>query len=476
MPPVRGKGLTRLTEISFEANLFLTRSGGHRAQHGRRSAVTDSTDSRSSALPPKANLEFLRKQAKQLARSSADLKLTDAQHQIAKSYGFASWPKLVSQFEELEPSAGDREDSSEGYESDSRPGPDIYRMGEDDLRGLAPAIESGEVATIASLFDNDNGRGDPITFWLRRYHGNQVDAFLNRNRERLTPHLASAFDQVDSLQSMIEKDPSVVDQQNQQKRTLLDLAAHEGHSRCVQFLLQSGADPNKRQPLYYAAQNGYLGPARLLLDAGADINHPEESPLGRAVYRNRPEMVKLLIEQGAKLDPDILNGAAYGSRCKGKLHILQYLVDHGADTNYRDSQGFNALYSQISYFGSGPDRAITKFLIHSGCEVNLHSAAGLDLTDPIETMLTADPSRANEPLGDFNWTPLHFAARGGALNTAEKLLARGANARAQADHGKKGPNSPNHVLPHQLVVEPDGHYRTRDTSKLKRLLMEAAEG
>ncbi len=108
--------------------------------------------------------------------------------------------------------------------------------------------------------------------------------------------------------------------------------------------------------------------------------------------------------------------------------------------------------------------------------MNLHSAAGLDLTDPIETMLTADPSRANEPLGDFNWTPLHFAARGGALNTAEKLLARGANARAQADHGKKGPNSPNHVLPHQLVVEPDGHYRTRDTSKLKRLLMEAAEG
>ena len=145
-------------------------------------------------------------------------------------------------------------------------------------------------------------------------------------------------------------------------------------------------DSSEKQPLFYVAQNGYLEPARLLLDARANINHPKESPLGRAVYRNRPKMVKLLIEHGAKLKPDILSDTAYGSRAKGKLHILQHLIDHGANVTYRDQHGFNALYSQIWYYGPGPDRAIAEFLVHAGCEVDLHAAAGLDLMDRIEAI------------------------------------------------------------------------------------------
>ena len=222
------------------------------------------------------------------------------------------------------------------------------------------------------------------------------------------------------------------------------------------------------------AQNGYLEPARLLLDAKANINHPKESPLGRAVYRNRPKMVKLLIEHGAKLEPDILSDAAYGSRTKGKLHILQHLIDHGANVTYRDQHGFNALYSQIWYYGPGPDRAITEFLVHAGCEVDLHAAAGLDLMDRIEAMLDADPSRVNERFGVCNWTPLHFAAQGGALNTAKRLLERGADAKAVADRYKHRPDVPDRVVPHQLVREPKNHFLTSNTSELKRLLVEAA--
>ena len=49
-------------------------------------------------LPPHPNLEHLKKQAKdllhELQQSDPALKLADAQHALAREYGFASWPKL----------------------------------------------------------------------------------------------------------------------------------------------------------------------------------------------------------------------------------------------------------------------------------------------------------------------------------------------------------------------------------------------
>ncbi len=47
-------------------------------------------------LPAKPSLEYLRKQAKQLQRTMPQCKLADAQHALAKEYGFANWAKLKS--------------------------------------------------------------------------------------------------------------------------------------------------------------------------------------------------------------------------------------------------------------------------------------------------------------------------------------------------------------------------------------------
>jgi len=56
-------------------------------------------------LPPHPNLEHLKNQAKDLLRELKQrdpaLKLSDAQHEIAKEYGFASWPKLKVHVESL---------------------------------------------------------------------------------------------------------------------------------------------------------------------------------------------------------------------------------------------------------------------------------------------------------------------------------------------------------------------------------------
>ena len=56
-------------------------------------------------LPPQPNLEHLKKQAKDLLhdlkQQNPALKLADAQHMLAREYGFASWPKLKVYVESL---------------------------------------------------------------------------------------------------------------------------------------------------------------------------------------------------------------------------------------------------------------------------------------------------------------------------------------------------------------------------------------
>ena len=56
-------------------------------------------------LPPHPNLDYLKKQAKELLRDlvpgNPALKLADAQHALAREYGFASWPKLKVHVESL---------------------------------------------------------------------------------------------------------------------------------------------------------------------------------------------------------------------------------------------------------------------------------------------------------------------------------------------------------------------------------------
>ena len=57
------------------------------------------------SLPPRPNLDHLKRQAKdrlrELQATSPDAQLADAQHALARDYGFASWPKLKAHVEAL---------------------------------------------------------------------------------------------------------------------------------------------------------------------------------------------------------------------------------------------------------------------------------------------------------------------------------------------------------------------------------------
>merc|ERR1719199_811650 len=89
-------------------------------------------------------------------------------------------------------------------------------------------------------------------------------------------------------------------------RTVLCIAAEEGHMESVQALLQAGADVNTsdadgKSPLWWAACKGHTEVMEALLTHGADVGSPDEFgdfPMD-AANRN-PAVVKLLAAHGAK--------------------------------------------------------------------------------------------------------------------------------------------------------------------------------
>jgi hypothetical protein len=55
----------------------------------------------SQSLPDRPNLQHLKNQARDLLRAGSAASLADAQFQVARMYGFASWPKLKAYVESL---------------------------------------------------------------------------------------------------------------------------------------------------------------------------------------------------------------------------------------------------------------------------------------------------------------------------------------------------------------------------------------
>jgi ankyrin repeat protein len=88
--------------------------------------------------------------------------------------------------------------------------------------------------------------------------------------------------------------------------------------------------------------------AAMLLDAGADINArnrhkfagPGNSPLSAAVYQDRRDVVKLLIERGADLNQGDNAGwrPIHLAAANGRLKTARMLLEAGASTNVRTEE------------------------------------------------------------------------------------------------------------------------------------------
>ncbi|HEY8506631.1 MAG TPA: ankyrin repeat domain-containing protein [Gemmataceae bacterium] len=288
------------------------------------------------------------------------------------------------------------------------------------------------------------GKKEMVEFLLGKGAGWTFDAavFLGR-----TDRVAAM------LKEMRKADP---EQARFEARYALRDAARHGHGGLARFLLENGyaeADNFAMEPCLICGRPGVL---KVLLEAGADpetvFYFRRDNALGLACHHGHTEVVKLLLEHGAKAEARVvkavLKGEAgepdltrdvnvnplYTAAGGGHLEIVKLLLEAGADVN--DGRDYStALYAAAR----GGHAEVVKLLLERGASLGplprdsdtpIRAAARGGHTEVVRLLLGAGAD-VNSQHFDRRWTPqgntpLHEAARFGHEAVAELLLDRGA--------------------------------------------------
>ena len=212
-------------------------------------------------LPEKPNLEYLKKQAKELLRSMPQGKLADAQHALANDYGFPSWAKLKSYVEglglrpaEALKAAVCESDATRvlellgGYpelgEKIDDPLPD-YGFGE---HALFAALQRSDRATIDVLLRAGANVRKRTEWWAGGFGvlddcDPSLVEFLTERGAELDAHAASRLGMLPKLRQLVEADSGVVHARGGDGQTPLHFASTV---EVAEFLLTNGADIDAR--------------------------------------------------------------------------------------------------------------------------------------------------------------------------------------------------------------------------------------
>ena len=124
----------------------------------------------------------------------------------------------------------------------------------------------------------------------------------------------------------------------------LHVASSTGNVELVEFLLDSGFDPNEydsssipQRSLTIACREGHMAVARCLVAADAPLNvdNIDDNALFSAIYARSLECVKLLVDVGIDIHKPydlghrFKNALAFAEE-EGCTDIAKYLRDHGA--------------------------------------------------------------------------------------------------------------------------------------------------
>ena len=128
-------------------------------------------------------------------------------------------------------------------------------------------------------------------------------------------------------------------------------------------------------PIAKAAMDGDASAIKRLLETGTNINEPDSrhgwTPLFWAIYYNKPDIVQLLLNEGALVNiQDAEGNSPLMIATSSEYAILHTLIEKGADVNARNKRGETAL---ISSANAGNEKMVKK-LICNGAVVDMRDA------------------------------------------------------------------------------------------------------
>ncbi len=403
------------------------------------------------ALPLAANLDQLRKQAKDLLRGQragqpralarfADsglrlgtpIRLADAQLVLAREYGFASWPKLRAYLLRVQangPTLQHAYQADLGYYADRAAG--LLASAQDGTEPAvrtfahwqAPLTKQGARAVVA--------REHGFSSWpALRAH---VTGLAGSGEPFARAYQAIEAKDLDALAGLLDRFPDLVHALGTNRNDLLGLALGTRDERLVELVIRRGADVTRANahgstPLHNAGRPDLT---RLLLAAGAPVEGSARgdggTPLAFALFWGSRETAELLAEHG--ILPANLRIAAG----LGKLDLIDALL--AADGTLSDAAGAHrAFYRPHSGFpawrpGNDPQQIRDEALTW---------AARNNRVAAIERLV----ARGADPCADvYRGTALTWAAFTGSTAAARRLVELGADPDQQAtfggpEHGK----------------------------------------
>ena len=141
-----------------------------------------------------------------------------------------------------------------------------------------------------------------------------------------------------------------------------------------------------------------------------------------ACHTGRVDMIDFLLDKGANIngiDHWGMTGLHWTIQCHPKLS--RYLIDQGADVRIRDAQHVATQLSWALYFDN---KQLANYIIDN-CSIHIVDAINLDRKDIVEKLLVKEPALVDGPLGLGE--PLRVAAKRGNEEIIDILLASGAN-------------------------------------------------
>ena len=275
-----------------------------------------------------------------------------------------------------------------------------------------------------------------IGFAITLFHGN----WFHRHQPRLDlNHKEQAFiiaalgqapqrwDGQPDESSMVELLAEAPDLLDRIGSRLLNVAiGMRGCGPTVKLLLERGValdiDKSAYNALHEAAWAGATDTLKAVFESSASDATPVSvkkphtgwpdnvSLMYWAAWGGYPDLAKLLIAHGVGVHHEL---AIKGNGERGTTSLHEAV----APGPWKDD---NALRSNTG------KREVAQILIEDGADYDACSSCGLGDVDHLQALIDADANVA-EAVDGYGMTPLHWAARAGAIDCAEVLLARGAD-------------------------------------------------
>ncbi|KAJ4244389.1 hypothetical protein NW762_014517 [Fusarium torreyae] len=212
------------------------------------------------------------------------------------------------------------------------------------------------------------------------------------------------------------------------KTTGLHEAAFFGLEGAIEWMLQrhpvDSVNSSGMSALEIACEDGHLSAVKLLLKNGASFRG---IPMTRAAYAGHHTIVACLFQHGSPLESDALMAALETQNAEPLVRVL---LDHGADVNLCDSNGYTPLISAIIR----SNEPLAQLLLDRGADVNLPDKYG-DL--PLHTAIGYDAESLARLLFDYGadinlpnsvgFSPLHCAVYNNSESLSRLLLEYGAD-------------------------------------------------